>query len=57
MLGCQLWVNMPAKDKMSEPSYGDIAAENVPLVKEVGAEVRVVADSYKGTKGHLMENM
>jgi redox-sensitive bicupin YhaK (pirin superfamily) len=51
MLGCQLWINLPAKDKMTQPSYGDIVAENVPVVKEEGAEVRVVADSYKGTKG------
>ncbi len=51
MLGCQLWINMPAKDKMSEPSYGDIIADNVPLIKEDGVEIRVVADSYKGTKG------
>lgn len=51
MLGCQLWINMPAKDKMSEPSYGDILADNVPLIKEEGAEIRVVADSYKGIKG------
>jgi len=51
MLGCQLWVNLPAKDKMVEPSYGDIIAKDVPLVREAGAEVRVVADSYKGTKG------
>lgn len=51
MLGCQLWINLPAKDKMTEPSYGDIVAENVPLVKEEDVEVRVVADSYKGTKG------
>lgn len=51
MLGCQLWINLPAKDKMTEPSYGDILAENVPLVKDEGVEVRIVADSYKGTKG------
>lgn len=51
MLGCQLWINLPAKEKMSEPSYGDIVAENVPLVRIEGAEIRVVADSYKGTIG------
>lgn len=51
MLGCQLWVSLPAKDKMSAPSYGDIMAEDVPLIREDSAEIRVVADSYKGTKG------
>ncbi|NLX92553.1 MAG: pirin family protein, partial [Clostridiales bacterium] len=29
MLGCQLWVNMPAKDKMNHPAYGDITQDKV----------------------------
>lgn len=51
MLGCQLWVNLPRKDKMSEPSYGDIVASDVPMVEEENAVVRVVSGDYKGTKG------
>ncbi|MBR8766163.1 pirin family protein [Porphyromonas levii] len=51
MLGCQLWVNLPRKDKMSEPSYGDIVASDVPKVEEPNAVVRVIAGNYKGTKG------
>ena len=51
MLGCQLWVNMPAKDKMDIPAYGDIVAADVPLVEDDGAEIRIVGGSYKGRKG------
>jgi redox-sensitive bicupin YhaK (pirin superfamily) len=31
MLGVQLWLNLPAKDKMTDPRYGDIRSENVRL--------------------------
>ena len=32
---------LPRKDKMSEPSYGDIVASDVPKVEEPNAVVRV----------------
>lgn len=51
MLGAQLWLNMPAKDKMTTPSYGDIKSENVPLIDEGRAKVRVIAGEYRGQKG------
>ncbi|WP_417785081.1 pirin family protein [Tenacibaculum sp.] len=49
----QLWVNLPAKDKMSPPKYQAIAnAEmaKIPLPKD-GGEVEVIAGEYKGNKG------
>lgn len=51
MLGCQLWVNLPAKDKMTNPAYGDITHDKVTLVEDGNAVVRIIAGSYKGTKG------
>lgn len=51
ILGAQLWLNLPAKYKMSKPSYGDIRFEKVPVVKENGTTVRLVAGDYLGTKG------
>lgn len=50
MLGCQLWVNLPAKDKMTTPSYGDISADKIPVVEEENARVRVLAGTYKSQK-------
>ncbi len=49
--GFQLWVNLPAADKMTAPRYQDIAPERIPEVKSVGANVRVVAGSYGGVTG------
>lgn len=51
MRGFQLWLNLPKEHKMTEPSYGDIHAENIPVVKEGENLIRVVAGNYKGTKG------
>ncbi len=53
MLGCQVWVNLPAKDKMTTPAYGDITSDMVSVVQEEGAVVRVISGSYKGIKGHF----
>lgn len=51
MLGAQLWLNLPAKDKMTEPSYGDIKHENIPVINESGTKVHVIAGDYNGYKG------
>lgn len=51
ILGAQLWLNMPARDKMADPSYGDIKREDVPVVEENGNRVHIVAGEYLGTKG------
>jgi len=49
MWGFQLWVNLPAKDKMTEPRYQDIAPERIPVVRPApGVEVRVVAGEFAG---------
>ena len=51
MLGVQLWLNLPAKDKMVKPQYHDITADMVPIVKEDGNEIRIISGEYKGTQG------
>ncbi|MBO9661593.1 pirin family protein [Dokdonella sp.] len=52
MAGFQLWVNLPAKDKMSAPRYQDIAPERIPVVDAAdGVRVRVIAGRYGETTG------
>lgn len=53
MLGAQLWINLPQKDKMTDPAYRDIKAEKIPLVKDENGEVRIISGSFKGTKGAM----
>jgi hypothetical protein len=50
--GFQLWVNLPAKEKMCEPHYQNIPPENVPMVKrDDGVVVKVIAGEVDGVKG------
>jgi redox-sensitive bicupin YhaK (pirin superfamily) len=52
MQGFQLWVNLPAKDKMTKPRYQDIAPERIPEVDAgKGARVRVIAGTFGGVSG------
>ena len=49
----QLWVNLPAKDKMSEPKYQAIqnqTIERVP-VGQLGSTMEVIAGEFNGVKG------
>jgi len=48
MLGLQLWINLPQKDKMCEPAYWDILEDHVqPIVKD-GYTIRVISGSVDG---------
>jgi redox-sensitive bicupin YhaK (pirin superfamily) len=52
MWGFQLWVNLPAAEKMAAPRYQDIPAGSVPEVAAgPGAKVRVIAGRLGGTAG------
>ncbi|HTX50194.1 MAG TPA: pirin family protein [Caulobacteraceae bacterium] len=52
MEGFQLWVNLPAKDKLCPPKYQDIAAAQVPEVRlEGGAIAKVLAGQVAGVRG------
>ena len=51
--GFQLWVNMPAKLKMSKPKYQNIDPKQIPLVKEKNQKVKVISGDYKGNKGPI----
>ncbi|QEC54961.1 pirin family protein [Flavisolibacter ginsenosidimutans] len=47
----QLWVNLPREQKMVAPKYQDMKKENIPVVKEKGFQLSLVAGEYKGLKG------
>ncbi|UYJ82610.1 pirin family protein [Yersinia enterocolitica] len=49
----QLWVNLPAKDKMTAPGYQAIRNETIPQVAlpEGAGSLRVIAGDYAGKNG------
>lgn len=51
MLGVQLWVNLPKKDKMSEPKYRDLNRADIPVIKEEDSEIKIISGQYKEVKG------
>ncbi len=53
--GFQLWVNLPAALKMSPPRYQEISADQIPLLEENGATVRLIAGSFAGLTGSARE--
>lgn len=53
MLGLQLWLNLSAKDKMVTPSYRDLTAERIPIVKAEGSRVAVISGVYRDTVGAM----
>jgi len=53
--GFQLWVNLPAAQKMSQPRYQEVSSGEIPVVEEDGVTVRVVAGELNGTRGPVTE--
>jgi redox-sensitive bicupin YhaK (pirin superfamily) len=52
MQGFQLWLNLPARDKMTAPRYQDIPPEQIPLVEAApGVEAKVIAGALAGVVG------
>ena len=53
--GFQLWVNLPAAQKMTNPRYQEVTAASIPSTTKDGATVRVVAGEWNGTRGPVTE--
>ncbi len=56
MRGFQLWVNLPAKDKMVEPRYQEFAPEDIPVATPAGGvRVKVIAGTVDGHQGPIKQ--
>jgi redox-sensitive bicupin YhaK (pirin superfamily) len=55
--GFQLWINLPASNKMDKAAYQEYPAEQIPLEsRQAGIEVRVISGmTSKGTKGPVVQ--
>ena len=51
MRGFQLWINLPAKEKMKPAGYRDIQPDEIPSVPFLDGNVKIVAGNYEGTSG------
>ena len=53
MLGVQLWLNLPAKDKMVPPAYHSIKNSEIEEIEFEWGKVRLLAGEFEGRKGFL----
>lgn len=55
MRGFQLWINLPAAEKMSEPEYQEYSGQAFPVLNTPGAQVKVLCGEFKGTPGKIQD--
>jgi redox-sensitive bicupin YhaK (pirin superfamily) len=55
MRGFQLWINLPASQKMSEPGYQEFTPQAIPAVEQAGAVVRVLSGTYADVRGPIQD--
>jgi quercetin 2,3-dioxygenase len=55
MRGFQLWMNLPARDKMIAPNYQEFGSDRLPLVDRAGVQVKVIAGQLDGVTGPVRQ--
>jgi hypothetical protein len=51
MLGVQLWLNLPQKDKMTTPHYHEIRKVDIPVCNEGDRKIHIIGGTYHDIKG------
>jgi redox-sensitive bicupin YhaK (pirin superfamily) len=52
LFGFQLWLNLPAKEKMRDPWYADIPASDIPQIDLGGGNIaKLIVGEWNGVKG------
>lgn len=56
MRGFQLWINLPARDKMSEPKYQEFDPDRIPVAKpKAGVSVKAIAGKVGDVAGPIAQ--
>jgi len=55
MQGFQLWINLPAKDKMTQPSYQEFKPEIFPVVESKDQRIKILLGEYKNSTGPIKD--
>jgi len=53
--GFQLWVNLPAAQKMGQPRYQEVNSSTIPTIEKDGVTIRLVAGELDGISGPVTE--
>jgi redox-sensitive bicupin YhaK (pirin superfamily) len=57
MLGVQLWLNLPAKNKMVNPAYHSIKNDAIEEIKLESGKLRLLAGKYMDRQGYMSKNL
>ena len=57
MRGFQMWINLPAQEKMSDPAYQEFSPTRIPQVTQDGARVKVLMGEYAGQDGPIVDEV
>jgi len=55
MRGFQLWMNLPARDKMTAPNYQEFSGATLPVVERAGVNVKVIAGTLDDAVGPVKQ--
>jgi redox-sensitive bicupin YhaK (pirin superfamily) len=56
MRGFQLWVNLPARDKMTDPKYQEFDPDRIPVVQPApGVSVKIIAGTVADVSGPIVQ--
>ena len=55
MRGFQLWINLPASEKMSSPGYQEFSPEAIPVVQNEAEKVRILIGNYQEHQGPIQD--
>jgi len=55
MQGFQLWVNLPARKKMTDPKYRGITKDQIPTIEKDGQTIKVIAGKIDGIEGPVRD--
>jgi len=53
--GFQLWVNLPAKQKMMNPRYRGLIKDDIPTIENQGATIKIIAGTIDGVHGPVQD--
>lgn len=51
--GFQLWLNLKARDKMTDPSYGELKSEMIEKIESKGVSIKVIGGNIDNVKGPI----
>lgn len=55
MRGFQLWINLPASEKMNDPAYQEFGPARIPQIEADGARVKILSGEYGGQRGPISD--